>query len=224
MEKNESGFVRVYPNDRIAFECTGCADCCRHVYQRVPLESLDVYRLAKYMRDSGDNIQCPDDFLEKYAEPALLHECGYFSYFLNTRGEDEACVFLENNRCMVHEVNPRACRTYPFFVDPENQNYLVTYERTHHFKGERIRVGSWMKQHFSQEDSEFLRKDFGSVERIAVLLKMVPEKNRTQAVVELHRAKYSDFDLDKPFMEQFNRNHKILVRKLLKLIGVENPV
>ena len=36
-----------------------------------------------------------------------------------------ACIFLdENNRCKIHSVNPRACRTYPFIAAPLDEGPL----------------------------------------------------------------------------------------------------
>lgn len=67
----------VAPSERIPFRCMACGECCRHVQLVVPLESMDVFRLSKYLRDSGEGITCPDEFLLKYAEAALLDECGY---------------------------------------------------------------------------------------------------------------------------------------------------
>lgn len=71
--------VQVSPSEKISFRCTGCSACCRHVRQSVVLESLDVFRITKYLRDRDSNIKSTDDFLEKHAEIALLDECG-FSY------------------------------------------------------------------------------------------------------------------------------------------------
>lgn len=44
-----------------------------------------------------------DDFVARYTELALLDECGYFMLMLKVTGVDDACIFLKENRCMVHE-------------------------------------------------------------------------------------------------------------------------
>lgn len=46
--------VPVAPSDRFPFRCRMCGACCRHVRESVPLESLDAFRLAKYLRDKGE--------------------------------------------------------------------------------------------------------------------------------------------------------------------------
>lgn len=58
------------------------------------MESLDAFRLAKYLRDRGESVQCMDDVLAKYAMPVLLYESGYMVFMMSTVGSDDACVFL----------------------------------------------------------------------------------------------------------------------------------
>lgn len=211
---------RVSAKDSVPFECAGCAECCRHVRESVPLESLDIFRLARHLRETGADVNCTDDVIVRYGEPVLLHECGFFVVMLKTTGENNACIFLENNRCTIHAANPRACRIYPFIAEPKEDGgfgYLVTRERTHHFDGPSIRVKSWMKQHFSQEDREFLSLDYGSARDIARSLRRIPEERRTEAVFHFLRYKYSDFNLDKPFLPQYQRNLKRLLCVLAQM-------
>ncbi len=82
--------VPVTPKERFAFQCRQCGACCRHVRESVPMESLDASRLARYLRDKGEPIQCMDDVLAKYAIPVLLHESGYMVFMLSTVGPDDA--------------------------------------------------------------------------------------------------------------------------------------
>ena len=151
--------VQVSPSEKISFRCTGCSACCRHVRQSVVLESLDVFRITKYLRDRDSNIKSTDDFLEKHAEIALLDECGFFVFMLKVQDADDACVFLKENRCMIHSVKPRACRIYPFIASPTENGrfeYLVSKEQTHHFKGPNVSVSRWMNQYFLPDEREAL--------------------------------------------------------------------
>ena len=113
--------IPIKTTDRFPFRCRQCGACCRRVRESVPLESLDVFRLAKFFRDSGAKIRSIDDVLAEYAEPVLLHESGYLTFMLKTVGKDDACIFLKDNRCTIHDVNPRACRTYPISIGPDGK-------------------------------------------------------------------------------------------------------
>lgn len=174
--------------------------------------------IVKHLQQQGEDIECMDDFWERYTEPALLNECGFFVYFLRTQGPEEACIFLQDNRCRIHTVNPRACRIYPFVVDPKENGryeYLVSYERKQHFKGPKVHVKTWMKKRFDEEDRAFLTADFGSAKELARLLRKIPDERKKKAVMCFHWAKYGNFDTGKPFLPQYERNLKVL-REYLK--------
>ena len=177
-----------------------------------------TFRIVKHLQQQGEDIRCMDDFWERYTEPALLNECGFFVYFLRTQGPEEACIFLQDNRCRIHTVNPRACRIYPFVVDPKENGryeYLVSYERKQHFKGPKVHVKTWMKKRFDEEDRAFLTADFGSAKELAQLLRQIPDERKKKAVMCFHWAKYGNFDTSKPFLPQYARNLKVL-REYLK--------
>ena len=210
--------IKVAPCDQVHFKCIGCGACCKQIKQQVPIEALDAYRIARYLRNHGEEIGCMHAFLEKYAEPILLDECGYFMYVLKTTGEDDACIFLDNNRCRIHAVNPRACRTYPFVVEPdENGNFehYVSYERKHHFNGPVVHPKTWLKKTFSREDRLFLTCDYGQVKEVAKRLRTVPTNRLVSALVYFQYAKYEGFDLDQPFQSQYEKN----MEKLLAYLG-----
>jgi uncharacterized protein len=200
---------RVSPRERIPFHCNCCGECCRHVRQSVPVESLDAFRLTKLLREKDTGITCMDDFVERYTELALLDECGYFILMLRVTGVEDACIFLKENLCTVHAAKPRTCRIYPFVAgigDDGHPEYLVSREKAHHFAGPAVHVKSWMKRRFTDEDKAFLKMDLASAPDIASLMRRIPETHRTQAMLLFWRYKYSDFDLDQPFLGQYAKN------------------
>ena len=216
--------VGITPSSRVRFRCQGCGKCCLRVKEGVPVDSQDVFRMTKYLRDHGEDILCTDDFLARYAEPVLLDECGYFVYMLKTVGEENACIILKDNRCTIHDENPRACRLYPFVVNPDPRglhSYLLSREYPHHFTGPVVQTKSWMKKRFPKEDRLFLQTDFGGAKTLADLLRKIPERNRTQAVMHFLRLKYSEYDLDQPFLDQYRRNQDKLIA-ILNRMAEEN--
>ena len=173
--------VRVTPSTKIRFKCTGCAECCRHVKESVPVNSLDVFYLTKYLRDTGLDICCTDEFLAQFATVALLDDCGYFMYFLKSVGEDDSCIFLNENRCSVQPAKPMACRLYPFMVDTNGSGgfrYLYSREREHHFCGPVVETRSWMKKYFQQEARAFMQADFADTVPIGWQLGISPRFKR----------------------------------------------
>lgn len=220
MNSEMKNAVYVTPSTKIRFKCTGCAECCRHVKESVPVNSQDAFYLTKHLRDMGLDIYCIDQFLDQFAAPALLDECGYFVYFLKSVGEDDSCIFLNGNRCSVQKAKPSACRIYPFMVDPSESGayrYLYSKEREHHFRGPVVETRSWMKKYFPQETRAFLQVDYANAGPIASLLRRIPEERKTGALLHFHRLRYSEFDLDKPFLEQFQHNQEALLAILTRM-------
>lgn len=225
MTPEMNNVVRVTPSEKIRFRCTLCGACCRHVKQTVPLDSLDVFRITKHLRDIGLDIFCTDQFLAEFAEPELLNECGYFVYFLKSVGEQESCIFLNENRCAIQDAKPRACRLYPFMVEPNESGgfrYLYSTERMHHFRGPVIETRTWMKKYFSSEDRAFMQADFANARPIATLLRKIPEHQKAEALLHFHRLLYSEFDLDEPFMAQYQRNQAKLLTILMSMAEKNN--
>lgn len=208
-------------NEWIKFKCSGCSSCCRHVKESIPIESLDAYRLAKYFREHGKTLEYMDDVLYQYADPVPLDECGYFIYMLKTTGPDDACIFLKDNRCTIHPAKPRACRTYPLCAEPLEAGfqYHLCTEQPHHFQGKTVKVKNYINRYFTREDQAFVKLDFNTTVPIANLMRQIPESHKKDALLLFLRYKYSDFDLDKPFQEQYERNIQALLDSLEKLIS-----
>lgn len=228
MKKFEWVMNRIIPvslSDKFKFRCRQCGNCCRHVQASVPLESLDAFRLAKYLRDNGhEDIKCIDDVLAIYASPVLLHKSGYTVFMLNTVGDDGACVFLKDNKCTVHNAKPRACRTYPISVGTDGHGTYEQYlsvEQPHHFKGPQISVKKWIRKRFSNQDQEFLNVDVGSAKELSQLLAKVPIQEKGQAMFKFLFYKYSNYDLDKSFIDQYKVNNQELIELLRKMIYEE---
>lgn len=213
--------VSVCTSDRIHFKCSGCGACCKHVRQSVPVEPLDLFRLARHLKDIGLEFECMEELVERFTKPALLDECGYFMLMLKVKEPEDSCIFLkEDNRCSVHKANPRACRMYPFVADPgdgEGFRFLVSREYLHHFKGPAVHVRNWLKRCFTAEDRTFLRADMGAVREIEILLRKILETEKTTVLLHFMRCKYTDFDLNKPFMEQYLRNNENLLTILRRM-------
>ena len=50
---------------------------------------------------------------------------------------------------------------------------------------------------------------------------MIPEKRKTEALMHFLRLRYSEYDLDFPFLEQFRRNQEKLLAILFRMAQSE---
>jgi len=93
----------------VQFQCTLCGECCKWYW--IPLTHLDTLRLKIYgnynlkrildLRSSEDN----DEFTVEVEEER---------YHLALVKIEDACIFLDDGKCIVHDYKPFACRFYPF--------------------------------------------------------------------------------------------------------------
>ena len=202
-------------------ECHHCGACCRHVKDSVPLESLDVYRIVRFLQSQDKSFDSIEHLLSLYAEPVPIHECGYFIYTLKTVGADDSCIFLKDNRCTIQTAKPRACRTYPLVAEPDDASsfqYYLSMEKDHHFTGRKFKARNWMNQYFTQEDRAFVNADISAVSEIAQLLRQIPETHKHRALFCFLLYKYTDFDLDQPFQEQYEKNNQKLIASLKAMV------
>lgn len=185
------------------------------------LESLDAYRLAKFLRKTDPSIQMMEDLLHKYADPIPLTDTGFPIYVLKTLGDDDTCIFLRENGCAVYAARPRTCRLYPITVGPgengQEFEYLLCREKPHHFVGGTVRTKDWLRENFKQEDQAFVRAEYEAVAKQGRLIRKIPEQNQPRAIVAMLFARYYNFDLDAPFMPQYQNNMQQLEKQLSAL-------
>ena len=89
----------------INFRCQLCGQCCRNLEDSVMVESLDAYRITKYLRDHGRPELEISNFFEEYTAVRIL-EGKLPIMTMNTVGDDHACVFLKDNRCSIYPARP----------------------------------------------------------------------------------------------------------------------
>ncbi|MDR2350950.1 MAG: YkgJ family cysteine cluster protein [Deltaproteobacteria bacterium] len=108
------------------FACRKCGDCCRGE-GGVYLDGEGADRVAGLLGVGLDRLLA-ENFLEE-AEPGLFlaktgeSDCsdGEDKCFPATpgtpgRGKTRVCVFLEENRCLIHAAKPPICRAWPFLL------------------------------------------------------------------------------------------------------------
>ena len=210
---------KVQQSEHIRFCCQRCAECCKHVHEVIPAEPLDIFRMAKYLQKIDQTVKSYEDVVEHYLDPVPIDESGFFILMLKSVGEDNRCIFLDGNKCMIQSAKPRACRTYPFAVGPEKGQleYFLCTERMHHFTGPQIKVRSWVRKTMSEEDKNFIIADSEYSVRIARELRKIPLQMLNRALLMLLHYRYSDYDLDQSFMPQYRRKNEQLLAVLQQL-------
>lgn len=213
-----SDAIPVKPQDEISFTCRRCGSCCRNVEGQIMLEPLDAYQLGRFLRQHGGEIQSIEDVYSQYAEPMLLAE-GFPIFTLKTVGPERACVFLQDSLCQVYESRPRVCRLYPFSATGGQRGRRFAFYQCFdlhrgHFDGSRISVKDWMYQNFSKDAQSFVEADAAAMPELGRLLRELGPDGQQDCLFQLLYYRYYNFDLDLPFMEQYQANHQALMAEL----------
>jgi Fe-S-cluster containining protein len=145
-------FQPVNPDDEFQFSCSNCGECCRNIKEAVMVESLDLFRIARYMKLTTAEA------MEAYTVPAFLSR-GFPILLMKTKQHMNACVFLKDGKCSIHSNKPRTCRLYPLNAGPwdkskSNFQYFIVSQRPHHFTG-RGTASKLDGTHFKPEDRHF---------------------------------------------------------------------
>jgi Predicted Fe-S-cluster oxidoreductase len=102
----------------LRFECTGCGKCCKGRPGYVWLTIEEMIAIADFLKIPFD----------QFTKKNVRQVNG--DYSLIEVGEENACVFLEENKCTIYEVRPKQCRTFPFWG-----KHLITKENWEDLKG-----------------------------------------------------------------------------------------
>lgn len=213
--------IPVSGNQKIAFQCQRCGACCRHVENKVMLEPYDVYQLALHFQCEAQSVR-PEDICAQYAHPMPLEP--YFPIFLlNAVGEDQHCIFLNGNHCSVYARRPRACRMYPFTVDAGRRGkdfeYFLCTDYPGHFGKGRIRVSDWFYENFPKDARRFVKADYAAIRQYGKLLRQMMPAQVEHSLFQLLFYRYWNYDLSKPFQEQFEHNQRQLLAFLWEQLG-----
>lgn len=95
------------------FSCTRCGTCCKESEPGSNLVMVGPEEISRIIERSGLSFE---DIVEPY--PDRIQEGGKdYTFGWVLRRKNDQCMFLERNRCIIYEVRPWICQTYPFMLD-----------------------------------------------------------------------------------------------------------
>ncbi len=98
-------------------DCLDCANCCKSIPPII--NETDSRRIAKYL---GMKVT---EFKDKYVT---------FDEDMDMVMNQSPCPFLEaDNKCLIYEYRPKACREYPHTEDYEFTNHLKLHAINVHY-------------------------------------------------------------------------------------------
>lgn len=97
---NDTSFL-----EHVRFECQpDCANCCRAENGFVFLSENEAAAIARHLETGNDEFR---EWFTRSVEGQLCL----------VDGQGDNCVFLEEDQCLIYEVRPAQCRSYPFWPE-----------------------------------------------------------------------------------------------------------
>ena len=179
--------------------CEGCSSCCQGM-GGIILTPGDIYKLTAHLGCSFEALMA--DKIKLQVEDGLILPS------LQTVGETEACVFLdENGRCSIHSVRPGVCRLFPLGRSYEEDriryillvNGCVKRDRT------KVKVHKWIDTPDIEKEEAFLIKwhNFQKVARAAAGTGD-PDKAKAVNMYILKLFYFTPYDVAQDFYWQFD--------------------
>ena len=79
-----------------------------------------------------------------------------------------------------------------------------------HFGKGRVRVSDWFYENFSKDARRFVKADYAAVRQCGRLLRQMTPAQVEHSLFQLLFFRYWNYDMSKPFQEQFESNNRQL--------------
>jgi Fe-S-cluster containining protein len=217
---DEYGYQKVSHDEYFHFDCACCGDCCRNVKTSVMVESLDLYRLARFFDMEMSEVML------RYTDTAYL-AWGFPVLMLKTKQHLDTCILLKSSRCSVHNggAKPRTCRTYPLGVGPDDEKpgkwlSLIVSKKKHHFTGKPRLISDWLDENLTPKDRAFVAADYINAGELAKIIRKIGRHHKKQVIKLNLLYKYVLYDISEDFQPQYNHNMEQLKKQLEWLGGM----
>lgn len=189
-------------NDMVRVGCGDCKECsaCCHGMEGLVLNPKDIYNLTTHLGCSFEELMA--------GKIKLSVEDGLILPALEMNGQEEACVFLdENGRCSIHSFRPGICRLFPLGRSYEGDQIRYIHLLNGCQKPDRtkIKVRKWIDTPDIEREEAFLVKwhSFQKAARTEVKNGGAPEKAKSVNLQILKAFYFTPYDREQDFYTQF---------------------
>lgn len=195
--------------DTFAFDCKKCGACCRKREVPVIVTGLDIFRLAK-----GIGVT-PEEVLVSNTQ-GYIGPNSHLPVAVLKERQDGSCSFMRNGCCTVQEFKPFVCSLYPLGRVWNSSDGL-----SHYFLqqsgcvGEEEPVRSWTLQKWLEKSHvlEYEKESKIWVQLLAGLsaltINIPREALDDELLFLLSYVMYAGYDVNKSYTEQVKMNMKL---------------
>lgn len=197
------------PQDTFQFECAMCGNCCRKRSEPILLTGTDIFRAAHAL---GTSIE---ETIAKNTE-GYIGSGSHVPVIVLKERFDGSCRLLRKGRCMIQAHKPVVCALFPLgrYFDSENQTYHY-FMNPHICRNGRKAGKTWTLQEwldlFEIEETEEMTAAWHRL--LSGLARVTHRMDKSKIEGELLNILlsllYLNYDLDKPYIAQVERNMEI---------------
>lgn len=199
----EESFPVLAKEDAYSFACKGCGDCCRG-REDIVLSGYDLYRIAQY-------LHLPMAVVIKMV---CRHYNGTNSLMpvVRLQPRQNTCPFLHQNRCAIHTVAPLVCSLYPLGQQIALDGTVQYFAQTVHCGTKQMEgtLGDYLQKYDIAEREELdIAWAITCVTLARTLKQLAPKLTKqqlTKAQARIYQALYLQYDTQKPYQAQFEKN------------------
>lgn len=198
-------------DDEFEFGCNRCGECCHQ--ETLILTGYDVFNIAKYLNITTEGV------LKEYCFGYIGDDSKIPIISLKQRTGDNSCPFLRKSICTINSVKPLTCKIYPIgrFYDSRTKEFVYFKQNVGCGTKEKHTVKEWVGSVGIKEVDNIGIKWGNSLLDLAKYQRSIKDKNRLDASTKLILiALYINYDTSKGYLEELEKNLKILENLLPK--------
>ena len=204
-------------DDTFKFKCRTCGKCCKNRHD-IMLSTRDLHNIANSL---GRTMQY---VVERYCDVYIGESSRIPIVRLHPNSSEQACPFLRNRRCIVHNAKPVVCALFPLgrgIKMPMADKYAVTLEKIQpEYIFQPVSCGSqdqihtvrnWLEQFGIPVEDEFYVLWTQTITVLSVTFckledMEIPDSSKELLWDFVFSALYISYDAGKDLMSQFRDN------------------
>lgn len=209
------------PDDTFTFECAMCGNCCRNRREPILLTGADIFRAAKAL---GKPIQ---EVMEQNTHGYIGDDSHIPCVVLKER-LDGSCRFLRNGKCTIQNDKPVVCALYPLgrLFDPQTGEYHYFLNQQTCQSGQKSgrvwTLQEWLDLFKIEETAQMTAVWYRLLTGLAQETHKMDKGNISgQLLSLLLYVLYLNYDVDKSYIEQVERNMDIAKAEFKRMFHKE---
>lgn len=190
-------------------DCKGCSACCQGMGGSIVLDPFDVYRLAKGLSQSFEELLATSLELQ-VVDGIILPN-------LKMAGAEERCTFLNSEgRCSIHAFRPGICRIFPLgrYYEGESFQYFLQIHECTNKNRSKVKVHKWIDMPDAKKYDAYICDWHNLLMKLEEVLEKKPEAAKEINMLVLVTFYQTPYDTERDFYEQFYERLPVITTRI----------